>query len=289
MQVSETLALSFCNTAGNSSPLAVVFAPHQPRKVLTHPHYKSGCGIGFFGSYLYLACSTSDQASGILIFEAQTLNLVEHIPLPTIKDIHSVYLDGPATLIAASTGTDEIVRVILTSHGRHETLWRASHQSADTNHVNSVTRHNGRLIASAFGYRTAQRWYTARNGYVVDIETGERKMANLYHPHSLVSRRGIIHMCESSAMRVLDGNGDAIIMNSGYIRGLAFGSEGTVYVGASRGRMQSMLSGETLNPADPGVPVGRCGLFIIEPLRQEKTFLDLTELAIEIYDVAVLP
>lgn len=111
----------------------------------------------------------------------------------------------------------------------------------DSQHVNSVCVHRGRILASRFGVFAGHRGYkgqTRRAGEVVDLETGEIVITGLSQPHSLRSIGGRLWLCNSEAHAVhayRDFVLEVEIPVGGYARGLAF-SDRRIYVGISRTR-----------------------------------------------------
>ena len=111
----------------------------------------------------------------------------------------------------------------------------------DSQHVNSICLHEGRILATRFGRFSAHRGYKGRTrgaGEVFDVETGEVVIGGLSQPHSLTSHEGRLWLCDSEAhvVRVYRNfNAEAEYAFEGYVRGLAFGDT-HLYVGLSRSR-----------------------------------------------------
>lgn len=111
----------------------------------------------------------------------------------------------------------------------------------DSQHVNSVCLHEGRILASRFGRFATHRGYkgnTRGAGEVFDVETGEVVIGGLSQPHSLTSFDGRLWLCDSQAhvVRVYRGLvAEAEYAFDGYVRGLAFDAA-NMYVGLSRSR-----------------------------------------------------
>lgn len=111
----------------------------------------------------------------------------------------------------------------------------------DSQHINSVCMHEGRLLASRFGNFEQHRGYkgiTRGAGEVFDIVSGEVVIGGLSQPHSLKSVDGRLWLCdsESHTLRAYrDFEADGEYRFDGYVRGLAFGAS-EIYLGLSRSR-----------------------------------------------------
>ncbi len=114
----------------------------------------------------------------------------------------------------------------------------------DSQHINSICIHEGRILASRFGSFATHRGYkgcTRGAGEVFDVETGEIVIAGLSQPHSLTSFEGRLWLCDSEAHVVRcyrDFVPDGCHRFNGYVRGLVFGAA-HVYVGLSRSRNEA--------------------------------------------------
>lgn len=114
----------------------------------------------------------------------------------------------------------------------------------DSQHLNSVCIHDGRILGSRFGRFEEHRGYkgaTRGAGEVVDLETGEIVIDGLSQPHTLRSFDGMLWLCDSEAHALRAYRDFEVAVDvglDGYTRGLAFGP-GHVYVGLSRSRNDS--------------------------------------------------
>lgn len=281
--------VSFCNRSDTSgNVLAAVggdggvrhwfdLASHQPA---------SACGIAYANGSLFCACSDA-QASYLAVFDDRG-TLREYVTLPGVSDVHSICTDG-SSLFAASTGTDEVVRLPLANlSGTAEVLWRAGAHARDVNHLNSVVLFEGRLLCGGFGPRNGPAWSDAYDGFVYDVSSAGYVARGLYHPHSFVESQGVLYFCESaeSSVRTLT---QTLRYVDGYSRGLAI-RDGTYFIGSSRGRRNRALARYVLNPADAGNRTGRCAISTgtFED-RSAAHVIDLSHCGDEIYDVCFLP
>jgi WD40 repeat protein len=285
------LAVSFCNTQSEDSRiLAVVDADSGEHRWLDYGRkgFTNACGLAQTDTLLYSACS-NEHASYLAVFEKPELHLREIMPLNGVFDAHSICLDGDA-MIVASSGSDEIVRLTLDgSWAGNEVIWRASDRREDTEHVNALMWHQGRLLCSGFGGKVTARWSDSKNGYVYDVTKGSYLVRGISHPHSLGEHRREVYFCESSlsSVRTMDRN---VAQFSGYVRGLAFSNDGKCFVGRSIGRYETESPEFVLNPMGPGVSSGTCAIEVCDSLEPNATrrSLDLTDFAREIYDILLL-
>ncbi|MBB6598428.1 glycosyltransferase [Luteimonas sp. MC1825] len=152
----------------------------------------------------------------------------------------------------------------------------------DSQHINSVCVHDGRLLASRFGRFATHRGYkgvTGGAGEVFDVESGEVLIDGLSQPHSLVSHEGHLWLCDSEARtvrRYRDFREDGAFLLDAYVRGLAFGSAGQLHVGLSRSR----------NAAPGGIASACVAVFDVASMRE----LGRVPLPVdEVYDIVPVP
>jgi hypothetical protein len=175
---------------------------------------------------------------------------------------------------------------------RPEVWHREDEADHDVIHLNSVIYHRGSFYISAFGKKSDQFWSTATNGYVKNISTGE-KVADVIHPHTLVSSPDDLYFCESSKSAVRNLTGEMLVLpEPGYTRGLAFHKQ-HMFIGVSEGRRQSKSTGLVNNPVAPGLITGVCSIYVYQ--RQNKlehsilkSVIDLSRFAHEVFDILVV-
>jgi len=176
---------------------------------------------------------------------------------------------------------------------KHSSIFYSeSNEDTDVVHLNSAAVYQDDIYISAFGKRKDEFWRSADEGYIRNIKTGE-KVAQVYHPHSLVTRENSIYFCESCKSSVRNLKGEELILPElGYTRGLAF-KDDLMFVGTSQGRKVSKSTGIINNPADPGAIAGNCDIYIYRvgtTLNESKLLnkLDLSPWANEIFDILIL-
>lgn len=165
-------------------------------------------------------------------------------------DLHDIHVESDDIYVVAT----ERNGVFLVRDGKIERKWIYS-EAADSMHINSMTRHEGRLIASLFGRFQETRGYkkgTDLQGEVIDVETGGCLLSGLSQPHSLVSDGRTLWLCNSERYEIRAYEQSALVEKialPGYTRGLAF-SENRIYVGLSMSRNESAdASGRRFNSA----------------------------------------
>jgi hypothetical protein len=282
------LIVSFCNVKAGGSIAVYIDTDSTRSHGLDYGRddLTSACGLAQDDEHIYSACGIGNT-SFLAIFGKRDLRLRDLTPLPAVSDIHSICMDG-AALIAASTGTDEIVRIPLDDTSHAEVIWRASTGKEDVHHLNAVSRYAGRLVCSGFGPKAGDRRSSALNGYIYDISDRAFLAKGIRQPHSLAEMDGVLYFCESSRslLRTLDRS---IMPIGGYLRGLACLEDGSCFVGASIARFDTASPGLVLNPVDPGARVGRCAIHVVHPREARASrSIDCSRFADEIYDIMPL-
>ncbi len=298
---STRILASFCNAMPGMPSLALLDPTTSEVQVLRVPERVSRlgglAGVALSEEFLFAvtprsalvgrAGRRSGGPSCLLAFDRRTLALrAEHV-CARIVDGHSMWRDGSA-LYVVSTGTDQVVRVELDGPRvvGEEVVWQPEgHEPDDLHHLNAIHPFHGNLLLSGFGKKSAERWSSAHDGFVLDLRTGERLAGGLRHPHSLFETEGRLFLCESgkSTVRVLGENRASTV--PGYLRGLCRLGD-VLFVGTSRGRTTSKSDPTLTNRGDPGALAGRCSIVALSlgDLAIRET-IDLDDLAWEIYDL----
>jgi hypothetical protein len=288
----KPILVSFCNT-GRREKTAVMKVDLASERVfpveLGFPHGVTSCtGLTKDSSHVY-ALFESDTKHYVAVLQLGSLVPLYYQPLPEVKDGHSI-LVAEDYLYVVSTGTDEVVRYERVGHGFRDpkVIWRASASRDDTHHVNSITQWRGNLVVGAFGPRLGSLWSSASEGYLHDVDRGLCIQSGIYHPHSLSVRAKSFYWCESQR-RLFWCFGGPIASLDGYVRGVCWLSDRNVCLGTSVGRKHSASAALVGNPADPGEPLGRCEVCVLDIVagRFEKR-LDLTCVGHEIYDLLTI-
>ena len=252
----------------------------------------SGVGICADDQHVYHVCvANPDFSTYLVVLDRATLDVKHVQPLPQIDDGHSVVRYGDE-LMVVSTGTDQIFAYPLCGMevGGPRVAWSPSASGTDTHHVNSLTIADGDLLCSAFGPREDDSWYTARNGYIWNISTGDIVVDGLRQPHSATWYDGRLFFCNSleGTVNTLDGE---IVFLYGYSRGLAFGPDSTLYAGTSLSRRPpSAMADAGLfgNPSDDGDLHGQCALIEMSQSGANRVEVAMSQFGNEIYDILVL-
>lgn len=195
------------------------------------------------GGYLW-----ARQAEGIAELRHVRAPMVERIVLTRESlDLHDVlWHDGHLYVVATQGNT--VLQLDAETYAE-ERRWTLSGEP-DSQHLNSVCVHDGRILASRFGRFCGHRGYkglTRGAGEVIDLETGETVVDGLSQPHTLRSHDGLLWVCDSEAHALRayrDFEAEVEVPLDGYTRGLAFGPE-HVYVGLSRSRNDPAAGVET--------------------------------------------
>ncbi len=293
--------VSFCNRKNTDGPDLAVYDPdnlsHRFVKLPDEFRVASGVtGLASAGGYLYVvpqislaaAADASIPFSVLLTFKLATFSLIHRYAFRCARDVHSICATTD-TLYAASSGTDEVLRLQLRDGAvvSEEVCWRpdATAPREDIHHLNSVLWSNGQLLVSGFGKKAGQRWETANQGFIYNISHSRTVTRGVDHPHSLVGIGDSIAYCESRKMRIgtLDNRGERAL--DGYSRGLCR-IENHLFAASSIGRCVSRSLNVINNPADPGEPLGRCTInrLRLDNFEVEAT-TDLTAHGSEIYDL----
>ncbi len=179
------------------------------------------------------------QAEGLAELRYVRAPAVERVLLTSESlDLHDVLRHGERLYIVATQSNT----VLELDAGSFAELRRWTQPGEpDSQHLNSICVHGGRLLASRFGRFDTHRGYKGRTrgaGEVFDLETGEVLISGLSQPHTLRSFDGLLWLCDSEAHAVhayRDYVLEHEVAMGGYARGLAFGAH-HIYVGLSRSR-----------------------------------------------------
>jgi hypothetical protein len=252
----------------------------------------SGVGIHADERFLYhVYIANSDFSTNLTIFDRATLE-VRHVQrLDDVDDGHSLCRVG-GELMVVSSGTDQVLAYPIdgVTLGTPREVWSPTNSATDTHHLNSLTYFDGQLFCSAFGPREEESWSTARHGYVRNITSGVTVLEGLRQPHSAVWHEGSLFLCNSLEGSVNIGN-DAFAYLSGYSRGLAFGTDGTLYAGTSLARRPPAATDDTAvfrNPVEEGDLHGQCAVISMTPRGTNRIEIPIPPFGNEIYDILAL-
>jgi hypothetical protein len=242
------LFASLCNrTEEAPTSLLVVDSPNSIVEPVDVSEPASGAlGMSLFRGELLAVFDLGRQdrdepeRSELRAFDTNTLTERWRAGVELARDVHSIAADDDG-LLAASSGTDAIVRIDLSEAGgaqAERVVWQASpDSSSDLNHLNTVARVDDRVLVAGFGPRPAPAaWRDAREGFVLELPSERPVLRSIYHPHSICDLgNGEIATCESPLRRVRTDRGRVSENLPGYARGLCI-ADGSLFVGTSRDR-----------------------------------------------------
>ena len=295
------ILISFCNTTTGAPSLGLFDIASGIVNVLRVPDeldMHDARGIAVSDRYVFVTTGRSkakdrgaQQPAGtsfVFVLNRADLGLVTSYRCQTVVDAHSLHLSDDELLVT-STGTDEVVRMTLRESDvmREETLWRPDPAGprSDVHHLNALGSWQGRLVCSGFGRKVDQLWSSAANGFIVDIETGERLASGIGHPHTLIDVGPTLAYCESSTSTIRLLNTGHVQQVPGYARGLCRIGD-RLFAGTSRGRRASNRSETLTNRGDPGQTAGCCSLveLHLQTLAIHRV-IDLELVGWEVYDL----
>lgn len=152
-------------------------------------------------------------------------------------DLHDLYAEGERLLVVAT----QINTVFEFDLEFLETRHWSFPGEEDSQHLNSVCVHDGRIIASRFGQFARTRGYSGASrgtGEVFDVECGDVLLAGLSQPHSLTPCDDGLWLCDSETRRILLVRDGVIVSErelDGYTRGMAVVGD-DLFVGISASR-----------------------------------------------------
>ncbi len=280
-----SILISLCN--GNprktglllaSDDLSTIQRPAEPRRI------PPGSTLGLTADERWLLFVKSGH---IIVVDRNNFALRQMYRFSYAKDVHSILLLG-TRLLAVATYQNAVVEMTIRDgwigHGER-IVWTPDKSTLgkDIDHLNSLCLRDGRVLVSGFGPKMGPLWRDSTEGFIVDVDTGERVASGFRQPHSVTSIGNSLFVCESAKSLVRDVTGDRSTSLDGYTRGLCYTRDG-IYVGTSIGRAVSKSTGVISNAADIGDPKGSCGVHLLdsESLQIKKSIkLDETE----IYDL----
>jgi hypothetical protein len=282
--------VSFCNTvASPESALAVVDLSSGDLREIPFDY-----GLADYGATGLARLTDGRLVVGLpgsrrLVVLSPALTVVDQLFDEGLDDIHSMTARGESLFVAA-TGTDSIKEYrIERDHFDLVTTHHLSHRHRDSLHVNSLCVHRGRIVASMFGENWRDFPVGSTTGAIIDIEDGRQLSRSLSQPHTLVSADADLYVLGSFSGTIErmrpEGARDVCAKYPGYLRGLAFFSDGAL-VGVSGRRKRSRGLG-TDNAS--GLQFDhRGGIIWYSRDWEAKAFIDLSWFGREIFDVLIV-
>lgn len=243
------------------------------------------CGVaGLAQDDRYIYAMTQSQV--IAVIARSNGQLASYFIHHKIKDPHSILFDEGRLLVVASGHNAVYEFPIENGFVKGESpFWKSSEEDFgnDLDHFNSILKYGARLLVSAFG-RKEDRWVSAKNGYVIDILTGDLIVEGLTHPHTLMECEDRLIACESSRGAVVETSRKRESILSGYTRGLCQGPQG-LYAAISAGRKFSRSTG--LENPDAEKQDCTSGIHLLDPKTFEsRKFLEIKDR--EFYDLMIV-
>jgi hypothetical protein len=261
-----------------------------PAAAATHHHV-----TGLSQSDAFVFCACVGPPASVAVYRKPGLDLHSVTALP-IEDVHDIVYDE-GYLYVVATSEDSVYKFSV-SEGQidpqGEPIWRVpGSDGSDTHHINCLGLVRGSMVVSGFGPKAGKTWSTARGGYLRDITTGQQVQEHIYHPHTIFDDGDSILFCESTRGAVRQVGGGAVVIESGYTRGIARLGDGSLALGVSAGRKVSRSTGITNSSGDPGARTETCGILILGPGWPEAgptqgrsyRWLDLFRFQLEIYEI----
>lgn len=290
---SNSILVSFCNMTtpmpGRTGLLWLNLRNERARWIKINgdgePRTTTCTGLSGHNREIYTAFAIGPSFH-LAVLDMSTLRLKAVHQLDEVEDVHSICASDSGVYVV-STGTDEVTFFPFEDGkpGRREVIWSPSHQGCDTHHVNSVwVQENGDVICSGFGLRKSEKWTSAENGYIYNINTQTAIEQPIVHPHSVTVALDKIYYCESSFSGLNTLNKERLFELHGYTRGVCFLDDTTVVVGSSKGRKVSKSTGLTNDNAE--VITGVSAVYVCD-LKTGRVLkhIDLSQYGEEIYDL----
>jgi len=285
----SNILISFCNSKEpNSTNLYQYDLDSKEGIWIEHPVVNGITGFSNFDDKFIAIYQ--DTICGIFVFN-KAFDLISHYETPEVSDPHSVItIDDQVHVV--STGTDSIENYRVTEEqisylGRTwENINNCAPTNTDTLHLNAIYQYDGEIFLTGFGPKASELWSSAKDGFVMNISTGEKTLKGIYHPHSTqVDENKNVYYCESSTRSIYRNSTVIHTFPKGYTRGLSVDSE-TLSVGLSSGRKQSKSTGVVNNSADPGDLEQVCKVVIFDKVDMKKVHeIEFGKLEKEIYDI----
>lgn len=190
--------------------------------------------------------------------------VVRYHRVDELQEPHSLLWSGE-DLIAVSTLTNHVLWI--DPAGRVTKRWRAPTAGAggDAWHLNSLVRHDGRLLVSAFGrFDHHRQWSTpgvrAGAGLVIDVASGATVLRGFSAPHDPLPYEDGWLICNSADGKLLRLDATGAVLHrvdlGGWTRGLTYDAD-HVYVGVSAPRHHGMDGSATVRRLDRATLIER--------------------------------
>jgi hypothetical protein len=286
------ILISFCNPVDCNENLLILDIKTGNKKYLLNSE-QGVTGLAQDNKYLY----SLSQDGYINIFQKSYLyQIFLSQKLENLISPHSIFVDGNFIYIV-STGNDNILKYKFDEIKKEinfiDYVWKPeiSKGESDTHHINSIFKYNSDIYISAFGER-GEKWSSAKNGYILNINKNKKEIEHIYHPHSVFISNKNFYYCESATRSVKKNEIKIIQLLSGYPRGLCI-NKNKLYLGTSTGRKRSHSTGEINNPVDGGILEDDCRLLMYKKVLFTRKYKLIKEFNFlpkhkEIYDIMII-
>ncbi|RIK09015.1 MAG: hypothetical protein DCC49_07755 [Acidobacteria bacterium] len=203
---------------------------------------KGAAGLASRNGYVYVGIQSQSPGPRLHIYDEVTLELAAAYDFRHIQDVHSMVFRDDHTLVAVSTGTDELYEMKLkspTEIEEEQLLWRLPGTFAelgDQCHMNSVAFTSHGLTMTWCRSAGISASLPPSGGGVMAVESGQVIADGLISPHSLLEVEDALYVCADPGRVVKVGSGEAEI--GGFARGLCE-LDGYLIAGSSGERTRS--------------------------------------------------
>lgn len=240
------LLISFCNERFVPEFVLGLFDPKTSAfrwvDLQFSKNVKGAAGLARRNGCIYVGIQSHSPGPRLHIYDEITLELAAAYDFRHVQDVHSLVFRDDHTLIAVSTGTDELYAIELespTEIGEEQLLWRLPGtftELGDQCHMNSaaLTRHG--LTTTWCRSAGISASLPPSGGGIMAVHDGRIVTDGLISPHSLLEFGSHLYVCAHPGKVVKVGAGEVEI--GGFARGLCE-LDGFLFAGSSGERTRS--------------------------------------------------
>lgn len=203
---------------------------------------KGASGLARHNGYIYVGIQSHSPGPRLHIYDEITLELAAAYDFRHVQDVHSLAFRDDHTLIAVSTGTDELYTLRLKSPTEidgEQLLWRLPGtftELGDQCHMNSAAFTRYGLTTTWCRSAGISASLPPSGGGVMAVDDGQVVADGLISPHSLLEFDDSLYVCAHPGRVVKVGGGEVEI--GGFARGLCE-LDGFLFAGSSGERTRS--------------------------------------------------